>query len=284
MLMLVPAAVLLVPFYLFPAAWAAWTSLTDRALLGFGATETRFVGLDNYRRLLDTPDIGTFTWNTVVFVAGTAIFGQTLAGLGIALLLEHGRRHRYRLVPIAYAAVLVAWISPPAFAATVWGNVYDYQHGLLNTILRLARLEPVEVLWDAPMLGVIIAESWRGVAFPMVIFAGALRTIPAAVYEAAAVDGASRWRMLSDVTLPIVSHLIAVILLLTTIVATGSFILILILTNGDPGYQTETLALFAFHRAFGTYEIGFGAAISMAMLGVNLAAAAIYLRLARVDT
>lgn len=282
MLMVVPAALLLAAFYLFPVTWALWTSLTDRALIGFGATGTRFIGLDNYVQLWNTPDLVEFVRNTVVFVMGTAVLGQTAPALALALLLEHGRAHAYRLVPLAYAAVLVAWISPPAFAGAIWGTVYEYQHGLLNTVLRQAGLPPADMLWDYPMLSVIVAESWRGVAFPMVIFLGAVRTIPAGIYEAARVDGANAWRCLRDLTLPILAHTVAIVLMMTTIVSTGSFLLILILTNGDPGYQTETIALFAFHRAFGTYEIGFGAAISMVMLAVNLAAAAVYLRLARI--
>ena len=79
------------------------------------------------------------------------------------------------------------------------------------------------------------------------------------------------------------THLLAIVLLMTTITAMGSFLLIAILTNGEPGYGTETIALLAFHRAFGTYEIGFGAAIAVVMLALNLLFATLYLRIARVE-
>lgn len=283
LLMTVPAGALLLLFFVIPAGWALWTSLTDRALLGFGAMETRFIGLDNFRNLLETPDIPKILRNTLVFVAGTAIVGQTALGFALALLLHLGRARRSRLVPVAYAAVLVAWISPPAFAGTIWAAVLEYRHGALNATLEALGLGRINLLWEAPMLSVIMAESWRGAAFPMVIFLGALQTIPATLYEASALDGAGAWRRFRDITLPMMSHLLAIVLLLTTITAMGSFLLIAILTNGEPGYGTETIALFAFHRAFVTYEIGFGASIAVVMLALNLLFAALYLRIVRIE-
>lgn len=284
LLLTLPAAAILVLFFVVPAGWALWTSFTDRTLLGFGATGTHVVGLANYRRLWENPDFPKFLRNTVVFVAGTAIVGQTALGFALALLLDHARTRRSPLVPLAYAAILVAWISPPAFAGTVWGNVFAYRHGTLNDLLMFAGLQPINVLWEHPMLAVVIAESWRGAALPMVIFLGALRTIPPSLYEAARVDGANAWHRFRDVTLPLLGHVLAIVLLTTTIAAMGSFLLIQVLTNGDPAYATETIALFAFHRAFGTFEIGFGAAIAVVMLALNLLFAAVYLRIARVTT
>jgi multiple sugar transport system permease protein len=277
-----PAAAILALFFVAPALWAISLSLTDKALLGFGATGTQFIGLDNYRALGDIADFRKFVWNTVVFVAGSAVVGQTGLGLALALLLHHATGRGYRITPLAYAAVLVAWISPPVFAGSVWGGIFEYRHGLFNTALGQVGLGPIDMLGQYPMLSVIIADVWRGTAFAMVIFLGALQTVPRTIYEAARVDGAGLWQRFWDQTLPSLRHVIAIVLLMTTLLTMGSFLLILILTNGDPGYQTETIALFAYHRAFVQYEIGFGAAISVVMLALNLLCAALYLRLARV--
>lgn len=282
MTLVLPAAVILALFFVFPAGWAIWTSLTDRALLGPGAMQTEYIGLDNYRRLWEDPDFEKILDNTVVFVASTAIIGQTALGFALALLLQAARRAGTWLAPVAYGAVLVAWITPPAFAGAIWGTILDPRHGVLNATLEWAGLEPVSMLGEYPMLSVIIAESWRGAALPAVIFLGALQTLPTAIYEAAQVDGAGAWQRFRDLTVPLLGHLTAIVLLVTTITAMGSFLLIQILTNGDPGYQTETIALYAFHRAFVSYEIGFGAAIAVVMLVLNLVFAAVYLRIARV--
>jgi multiple sugar transport system permease protein len=278
-----PAALILALFFVLPAVWAVYLSFTDKALLGLGATETHFIGLDNYRAFGQIADFNKFLWNTLVFVTGSAVIGQTGIGFGLALLLHYATGRGYRLSHLAYAAVLVAWISPPVFAGSVWGGIFEYRHGLLNTALGKVGLGPVDMLGQYPMLSVIIADVWRGTAFAMVIFLGALQTIPPSIYEAARVDGAGTWQRFWDQTLPSLRHVVAIVLITTTLVTMGSFLLILILTNGDPGYQTETIALFAYHRAFVQYQIGFGAAISVLLLALNLLFAAFYLYVARVE-
>ena len=205
------AVLLLSIAYVFPAIWAIYASLTDRALLGFGAQETEFIGLDNYRRLWDTPDFPKFVRNSVAFVIGSAVIGQTGLGFVLALLIDHAHRCRARLGSLAYAAVLVAWVSPPAFAAAVWGNVFDYRHGVLNSALGSMGIGPVDMLGEYPMLSVILADVWRGTAFAMVIFLGALQTIPPQVHEAARLDGAGAVRRLRDLTVPLLAHIGAIV-------------------------------------------------------------------------
>jgi multiple sugar transport system permease protein len=276
-----PAALILALFFVMPAVWAIGTSLTDRAVI---QSETRWIGLDNYRTLWENPDFPKFVRNSVSFVLGAAIVGQTGLGLALALLIDHATRRRHPLAGLAYAAVLAAWICPPALAGAIWSEIYVYgfRDGPLNLLLTSLGLPRFDMLGRYPMLSVVIAESWRGVAFAMVIYLGALQTIPRAIYEAARVDGASVWRQFLDHTLPSIRHALALVLIMTTIVAMGSFLLILILTTGDPGLQTETLALFAYHTAFEPFQIGYGAAIAVVMLAANLIFALIYLRLARV--
>jgi len=277
---MIPAALILAVFFVVPAIWSFYVSLTDKALLSFDSSGPSFVGLENYRSLGRVADFPKILWNTVVFVTGSAVIGQTGLGLMLALLLHSATQRGYRLTNLAYAAVLMAWISPPVFAGSVWGGIFEYRHGLWNTVLGRFGVGPVDMLGQYPMLSVIIADVWRGTAFAMVMFLGALQTIPTSIYEASRVDGAGAWRQLRDQTMPLLRHSLALVLLTTTMVTMGSFLLILILTNGDPGYQTETIALFAYHRAFVQYEIGFGAAISVVILAMNLVFAAVYLRLA----
>ncbi|MGH2559731.1 MAG: carbohydrate ABC transporter permease, partial [Thermomicrobiales bacterium] len=188
-----PATVILVLFFIFPALWAIYASLTSLELAGLGATETRWVGLENYRRLWNDPDFPMIGRNTVVFVLGAGVIGQSGLGLTLALLLDHARAKRYRLAGVAYGAVLLAWICPPALAAFIWGGIYDYDDGPINAVLETVSLGPIDMLGSAPMLSVILAEVWRGVAFAMLIFLAALQMIPPAAYEAARVDGADAW-------------------------------------------------------------------------------------------
>ncbi|TMC71935.1 MAG: sugar ABC transporter permease [Chloroflexi bacterium] len=278
---LTPAALLLSLFFVGPSLWALYTSLTNKALVGIDAARPRFVGLDNYQRLLSDPDFATVVLNSIVFVVGSAIVGQFILGLLLALLLDHAERRRYRLATIPYAAVLLAWVNPTVIAGFLWVAMYDFYYGSLNTGLTALGVGPVDWLGRFPMLAVIIANIWRGTAFTMLIFLGALKTIPSDIYEAARVDGANAWRRFWDHTLPSLRPIAALALLSITMSTFGTFILIQTLTNGGPGSATETIALYAFHEAFRSYAIGYGSTIAVVMLALNVAFAVLYLRWSR---
>lgn len=281
---LMPATILLSLFFVAPAIWAIRASFTNRALVGIDARNPRWLGLDNYRFLFDDPDFLQVLKNSLVFVVGSALLGQFLVGLAIALLIDHGESRGYRMTPVVYASVVLAWVNPTLIAGFLWVAMFDYYYGSLNRGLELVGLPPVSWLGAAPMLAVIVVNIWRGSAFVMLIFLGALRTIPTQIYEAARIDGAGSWRRFWDHTLPNLRQVAALALLSITISTFGTFILIDALTGGGPGIQTEVLALYAYHTAFRSYQIGYGSTIAVVMLGINVIFAVAYLRLARPRT
>src|SRR6266550_1118590 len=276
-----PAAFLLALFFVGPALWALGSSFTNRALVGLDAANPRFVGLGNYQHLFADPDFAQVIINSVVFVIGSAIIGQFLLGLGLALLLDHAERRGFIATNVVYAVVLLAWVNPTIIAGFLWVAMFDYYNGSLNVGLTHLGLGPVNWFGQAPMLAVIIANIWRGTAFTMLIFLGALRTIPSDIYEAARVDGASAFRRFWDHTLPILRPIAALTLLSVTMATFGTFILIQTLTNGGPAFQTEVIALYAFHEAFQNHAVGYGSTISVVMLALNLAFAMVFLRWSR---
>ena len=278
---LLPAALLLALFFIGPALWAAYASLTNRALVGIDAANPRFVGLDNYRRLFDDPDFAAVILNSLVFVVVSAVLGQFVLGLAMALLIDHAEHRGYKIATLGYAAVLLAWVNPTVIAGFQWVAMFDFYYGSLNRSLNAVGLPSVNWLGGAPMLSVIIVNVWRGTAFAMLIFLGALRTVPTQIYEAARVDGAGPWQRFWDHTLPNLRYIAVLVLLSVTISTFGTFVLIQTLTNGGPGIQTETIALYAYHAAFRSYEIGYGSTIAVVMLLINLVFATFYLRVAK---
>lgn len=278
---LMPATFLLALFFVAPALWAAYTSLTNMALVGIDAANPRFVGLDNYARLARDQDFAIVIRNSVTFVVGSAIVGQFILGLALALLIDHAERRGFRAASLAYAAVLLAWVNPTLIAGFLWVAMFDFFFGSLNMALKALGADPVDWLGSYPMLSVIIANIWRGTAFTMLIFLGALKTIPSDIYEAARVDGANAWQRFWDHTLPSLRQIAALVLLSITMSTFGTFILIQTLTNGGPGIATEVISLYAFHEAFQRYSIGYGSAIALAMLLLNLVFAVLYLRWSR---
>ena len=278
---LTPAALLLALFFVAPAVWAAGSSLTNLSLVGLDAARPRFVGFDNYLRLASDPDFWTVIRNSIVFVVSSAIVGQFLLGLGLALLIDHAERRGWRFATVAYAAVLLAWVNPTLIAGFLWVAMFDFYFGSLNMGLHAIGMQSVNWLGEAPMPAVVIANIWRGAAFTMIIFLGALKTIPPDIYEAARVDGAGAWRRFWDHTLPSLRPIAALTLLSITMSTFGTFIVIQTLTNGGPGSATEVIALYAFHTAFQQYAIGYGSAIAVVMLTLNLMFATMYLRWSR---
>lgn len=276
-----PAAFLLSLFFIGPAVWAVGSSFTNRALVGVDAANPRFVGLDNYIRLFSDPDFARVIVNSIVFVVGSAIIGQFILGLALALLLDHAERRGYRAATLVYAAVLLAWVDPTLIAGFLWVAMFDFYFGSLNVGLAHFGLGPVNWFGQFPMLAVIIANVWRGTAFTMLIFLGALRTVPGDVYEAARVDGAGAWRRFWDHTLPMLRPIAALTLLSVTMATFGTFIVIQTLTNGGPSFQTEVIALYAYHEAFQGHQVGYGSTIAVVMLALNLAFAVVYLRWSR---
>ena len=277
---LAPAALLVGVFFLFPAVWAVYTGLTGLDLTGFSGSESGFIGLENYRRLADDPDFPRIIRNSVVFVIGSAIVGQFGLGWVLALLFDRAAQRGYRFVHVAQTALLVAWVSPLALAGFVWVGMLDYYDGTLNAGLTALDREPVEWLSRFPMVSVIVADVWRGTAFTTLLLLGALRTVPADIHEAARLDGAGAWRRFRDQTWPSVRGLALLALLMTTILTSGSFILIEVLTSGA-SFKTMTLPLYAYRTAFSDFQIGYGSAIATVLLALNALFAAVYLWLGR---
>jgi multiple sugar transport system permease protein len=278
---LTPAALLLALFFVGPALWAIGSSFTNRALVGLDAAHPRFVGLDNYTRLFGDPDFLKVIVNSVVFVLGSAVIGQFVLGLALALLLDHAERRGFVSTSFVYGSVLLAWVNPTIIAGFLWVAMFDYYNGSLNVGLHQLGLGPVDWFGQGPMLAIIIANTWRGTAFVMLIFLGALRTIPSDIYEAARVDGANAARRFWDHTLPMLRPIAALTLMSVTIATFGTFILIQALTNGGPSFQTEVIALYAFHEAFQAHAVGYGSTIAVVMLALNLGFAAVFLRWSR---
>jgi multiple sugar transport system permease protein len=218
-----------------------------------------------------------------VFV-GASVAGQLLLGLTIALIMQRAVARKLHGAVLVRSVVLCAWVMPGILIGVVWQIVLNEgPFGLVNSALASVGLGPVSWLSDTKLavLSAVTANIWRGTAFTMLIFLGALKTIPSDIYEAARVDGANTWRRFWDHTLPSLRPIAALALLSITMSTFGTFILIQTLTNGGPGSQTEVIALYAFHEAFRSYEIGYGSTIAVVMLVLNVAFAIVYLRWSR---
>jgi len=268
----VPALLLVGAFLVFPAMWTLYLGLTDYRLTGIAAAHPQFVGLTNYATAFGDAQFRNSLWLTILFVLGSAIIGQTCMGFGIAWSV----RSVPRLVRgVVETLVLLAWILPSSVVAYLWIAYLGRGDGTLNTILQT---QGTDWLLAHPMLSIIVFNTWRGTAFSMLLFSAALNAVPPSQLETARLSGASSLQQLRDVVFP---HIRGHILTNTLLISLWTFndFSPYLLTAGGPNHASETLPVYIYNSALNAGQLGYGSAISLIMLVVNLVIALFYLRL-----
>ncbi|MCR2817538.1 sugar ABC transporter permease [Microbacterium sp. zg.Y1090] len=259
---LVPAGGLLLVFLAGPIVWALYGSLTDRALSGARAANPQFIGFDNYVRLFADPVLPLSIGITVAFVVGSAIIGQNVLGLLLAVLFRVGNRAVTGAVGVL---VVTAWVLPEIVAAFI-GYAFLSADGTLNALLAGIGIAGPNWLYAFPLVAIIVANTWRGTAFSMMIYRAALDDVPLEVIESSMIDGAGAWQRLRLITLPMIRPTIFTNLMLTTLQTLSVFTLIWVMTKGGPGSLSSTLPVLAYTEAFQFGDIGYGNAIAVVML------------------
>ncbi|SFQ59807.1 multiple sugar transport system permease protein [Amycolatopsis arida] len=273
-LFVLPAFVLIGAFLVFPALWTLYLGLTNYRLTGIAAADPEFVGLDNYTGALSDSGFTHSLWLTLLYVLGSAVVGQCVLGFTLAWTL---RRVRRTLRTVVESLVVLAWILPGSAVAFLWIALLDRDAGTLNALLGTPGMA---WLIEHPMLSIIIFNTWRGTAFSMLLFGAALNAVPPSQLETARMSGASGWQQLRDVVFPHIRGHVLTNLLLISLWTFNDFTPYLI-TAGGPNHASEILPLFVYRTAISDGQLGFGSAISLIMLVINLVLAVLYLRLLR---
>ncbi len=273
---LLPTLVVLGIFQLYPLLEAGRLSLTNEVLT---TTGTEFVGLANYTDLITSVGFQQMVVVTAIFAFASIVL-HTVAGLIMALAIDYGVRRSLRGHLTTRVSVLLAWIVPGIIIGLIWKvMLVESELGAVNYLLSLIDIGPIPFRSDPTLalVSTIVAGTWRGTAFAMIMLYGGLQRIPQQLYEAARVDGAGRWARFRHVTIPQLKPVLFVTMVLVSIYALNTFDLIFALTNGGPGQATEVFALFMYRKAFTEYALGEGAAVAVVLLGVNLLLTAVYL-------
>ncbi|GGV25652.1 carbohydrate ABC transporter permease [Paenarthrobacter nicotinovorans] len=272
-----PAILLLLVFLLAPVAWSFYASFTDAALTGKAAREPQWVGAENYVRMFTDDAFPMAMWLTVVFVAASAVLGQNLLGLLIALLMTRSGKTVSDWVG---TAVVTAWVLPEIVAAFA-AYAYFNRDGTLNQILAALGTRGLDWLYSFPLVAIILANTWRGTAFSMLVYRAALGNVPRDVSEAALMDGARGWQRLTFITLPLIRNSIATNLMLITLQTLAVFTLIWVMTAGGPANASTTLPVLAYQEAFKFGDIGYGTAVASVLILLGMVFGAVYVWLLR---
>lgn len=275
---LAPALALVVVFLVLPSVWVLAISVTDEALLGETAAHPSFVGLQNFGELFQFSRWmfpGQFGWSlrlSTLFTFGS-VLGQAALGLALAWAF-HRRRGVVRETFVTL--VILAWIVPDVVVAFSWLAFLNRDSGTLNLGLALLHLGRVDWLLGHPLASILMFNIWRGTAFSLLLFSGALGTIPNSYLETAGVLGAGPWRTFRDIVLPLIRGHIFTDLILITLWTFNTFTPFLI-TAGGPAFKTDVVPIYVWRTALnGSYELGRGSAVAVIMLLLNLLLALFY--------
>ena len=259
-LLLAPALLLLLVFIAYPFFFGNWLSLSNSQIGQNGS----FLGLGNFQfERSDTVFIQSFV-NTISYTGITTVFKLAL-GLVMALLLNQV----FPAQRFFRAALLLPWIIPSVLSTLAWRWMFDPTFSVVNWVMIHAHISASGVNWlgqtSTALTSLMIVNIWRGTPFYGIAFLAGLQTIPVDLYEAARVDGASRWQQFRSITVPSLRPVLLVVLLLSTILTFGDFTLPYVLTACAPFNSTCVLSTWAFQIGVNGGYIGIGAAISLVL-------------------
>lgn len=273
-----PALALILAFFFLPVGLGLALSFTDFDIYALGdARYLRFVGLGNYRYLLDEPLFWTALRNTLYFVV---VGGPLSVGvsLGAALLVNHPLA-RFRAVfrSLLFLPVVTTLVA----VAVVWRYLYHPHYGFLNYALGLLGVEPIDWLGDPDwaMPAIILMAIWKNFGFNMVIFVAGLQSIPERLYEAAALDGATEARQFVHVTLPMLAPTFLFVTVITLIGYFQLFAEPYVMTQGGPSNATLSVVLLMYQEGFKWWNMGQAAAVALVLFLFILAGTLLQLRL-----
>jgi len=276
-----PSMILIALFVIVPVGYASYISLTNKTLVGFGAQTPKFVGLENYRQLLTSSDFLHSLSLTGQFVFFSDIVGQFLLGMLAAVLLT---KSAVRAKGLFGAAILLPMVVPEVVASLAWASMLaPGQLGTVNRALEVFGIAPVAWLQESPMLALIVVNTWRGIAFAMIMFQAAIEGISDDLIESARIDGAGAPQIFRYITFPLIRGPVFLFLLLTTITTASVFGLIYFLTRGGPGDQTTVTAIYIYNHSFAFFQLGLGSAASMIVLVLVLILGLTYVRFSKVE-
>lgn len=272
-LFIAPAFIVMAIMVFYPLGYGFWLSLTNMSLRTF--KNPGFVGLQNYIRVFQDPEVLATFIRTIIWTFVNVFFHVTI-GLFLAILLN-------RKLPgksILRVFLIIPWAMPQYIAALTWKGMFNQNFGAINLMLGWFGIQNLPWLSDSKLTfyAAIITNIWLGFPFMMMITLGGLQSIPAELYEAADIDGASPWSKFKDITLPLLKPTLTPAIILGTIWTFNMLNIIIILAGGYGNKETQILVTDVYRLAFNFYRYGFAAAYSVLIFLFLLVFSVIYVR------
>lgn len=274
--LVLPAMAVIALVAFFPLGRAIWLSLW-RINLRFANTPRTWKGLENYQEIWGDARFHNALKVTGT-VAGATVFAELVLGMAIAVVINHAFRGR----GIVRASVLVPWALTTVVAAKIWQLIYQTEYGVMNRLLSdlhiLQSYEPWIAKPDIAIWAMVGADVWKTTPFVALLLLAGLQLIPNDLMEASALDGATAWQSFWKIKVPLLKPTILVALLFRLIDAARMFDLPVVLTNGGPGFATETLTLYSYRTLFQNLAFGYGSALAVSTFLIVLVICFIFIK------
>ncbi len=275
-----PALAAITLFFVAPAVASLFLSFTDFDIYALANLDNlRFVGFQNYARLIENPLFWKAMTNTLLFV----VFGVPfIVALSLAAaMLVNSRWLAWR--PVWRVALFAPYVTTLVATAVVWRYLFHTRYGLLNYFLSFLGIGPIDWLGDphASLPAILLFVGWKTFGYNMIIVLAALQTVPRELDEAARIDGAGWWMRLRHVTLPAIAP---TVLLVSVLTVAGMFQLFAepyVMTQGGPAQSTVTVLYFMYEEGFKWWNLGSGAAVAFLLFLCILGVTLVQLRLAK---
>ncbi|WP_405055750.1 sugar ABC transporter permease [Kribbella sp. NBC_01505] len=267
-----PMLALFLAFRFLPTLGAVWLSLTDYKISG----RWEFIAFDNYTRLLGDD---LFHQSLLVTLTYTVIFVPltVLLSLGTALLLQQvvWQRGFFRGV------FFLPYVTSIVLAAVIWKWIYDAQDGLLNAVLGLVSIGPIDFLGSdhSVLASIAVTSAWKGFGYSMLILLAGLQAVPKSYLEAAMIDGASAWQRFRYIVLPQLRPVLFFVLVIETISAFQVFDAMYVMTGGGPVRASYSLVYFLYDSGFKFFDFGYASAIGIMLFFIVLVISLVQRRL-----
>jgi multiple sugar transport system permease protein len=272
--LIAPIGLLLAAITVYPTIQAIYLSMTDASLLRLA--RAKFIGLQNFVRMMGDQVFLDGLWRTLRWDFAVVSLELCIA-LPIALFLNMNFRGR----GFVRAAMMVPYITPPAVVGLLFLFMFDGNFGVVNDLLVRMGVLDRGIAWmsdpAASFWIVVSAMVWYGTPLMALILLAALQTIPAELYEAAEVDGASRWSQFRSITIPHILPSILFLVLLRMIWMSNHIDMIFVMTAGGPGFTNHTEAIYSFSLT-NQFQIGYASAIAVVLAGILMVFSALYVR------
>lgn len=271
LIMLGPSVFILALISLYPFFFSIYLSTTNASLSNIKG----FIGFSNYIELFKDPRFYNSLKLCLIFIIGATII-QLFIGFLLALLLNRDSL----ISKLSRLLLVIPMMVTPIVVGITWRFLYDADYGLINYILGLIGIHNVPWLINPniALLTLILIDSWQWTPFMMLTILAGLRSLPIEPYEAASIDGASKFQGFRYITLPLLIPVVLVALLIRTIDAFKAFDIFFATTLGGPGTATEILSLFIYKTGFRYSHMGSAAALSIIMLIIIIIICNFYIR------